>query len=322
MASPRDLLKVQIGTESSWGTPVAPTAELPLVTDITLSPNVTSTVHEDMRGSLAPGQVATLDQISGEGSMTVVAAYETLPYLLDNAFSQATPSGGGPYVYTYAAPTTAVSTPRKLTVVHGEGSNVYGLTGAVANDLTINFESNAPWTVDTTFTGEQVLTDTFASLTTLTATPIMGNDTTLYIDAWGGTIGTTAVTASFFSGSLSIQPGRAPVFALGSKTPTQYVENRYQGTLSLTLEVTSQTKAFVDNLIGGALTQHQIRIKATIGANEIVELDFAGTLTTSPEIFTDTDGVVTYELEWSGTHNTALGNWFEASVTNQIATLA
>lgn len=322
MASPRDLLKVQIGTESSWGTPVAPTAQLPLVTDITLTPAITSTVHADMRGSLAPGHVATLDQVSGEGSMTMVAAYETLPYLLDNVFSQATPSGAGPYDRDYAAPDTAVTTPRKFTLVHGEGSNVYGLTGAVATDFTINFESNAPWTTDNSYIGEAVLTDTFASLTTLAATPIMGNDTTLYIDAWGGTIGTTAVTASFFSGSLSVQPGRALVFALGSKVPTQYVENRYAGTLSLTLEVTAQTKAIVDNLIGGALTQHQIRIKATLGANEIVEIDFAGTLTTAPDVFTDTDGVVTYELEWEGTANPTLGNWLKIQTTNQVATLA
>lgn len=322
MASPRDLTKVQIGTETTWGTPVAPTAQFPLITDVTLTPDITSTVHADMRGSLAPGHVATLDKVGASVSMSMILAYETLPYVLDNVFSQATPSGAGPYVRDYSAPDGAVSTPRKFTVVHGEGSNIYGATGTVADDLTINFESNAPWNADYSGMAQEVLTDTFASLTTLAATPIMGNDTSLFIDSWGGTIGTTAITASFFSGKINVKPGRVPVYALGSKVPTQYVENKYAGSLSLTLEVTAQSKAFVDNLLGGALTQHQIRIKATTGANEIAQIDFAGTLTSSPDTFTDSDGVLTYEMTWDGTYNSALGNWCEASVTNGIATLA
>jgi hypothetical protein len=39
-------------------------------------------------------------------------------------------------------------------------------------------------------------------------------------------------------------------------------------------------------------------------------------------VFTDTDGVVTYELEWEGTHNSTLGNWLKIQTTNQVATLA
>lgn len=321
-ASPRDLLKLQVGTEVTWGTPVAPTAELPLASDITLTPVVESTVHEDMRGTLSPGAIATSDRIAGEGSISTALSYEQLPYWWDNVFSEATPSGGGPYQRDYAAPTTAVTTPRVLTVVHGEGSFVYGLTGGIITDHSITIESNAPWTCTNDMIGKQVLDDAFASLSILSATPIMGNDTTLYIDAWGGTIGTTAVTASFFSAELSYSTGRELVHAIGSKTPITYVENRTSGTLTLTLEVTSQTEAYVTSLLGGTLTQHQIRIKATTGASQIAQIDFAGTLTSAPEIFTDTDGVITYELEWTGTFNSTLGNWIEATVTNGVATLA
>lgn len=320
-AAPRDLLAVQIGKETTWGTSVNPTAKLMLVTDITLTPIVESTVHEDMRGSLAPGHVATLDSVGGEASMEVVLSYEDVSYILDNLFSEATPSGGGPYTRDYPAPTTAVTTPRLLTLVQGQGSFVYGLHGGLITSTTISLASNAPWTASSDLIGKRVVEDAFASLSDRTVTPIMGNDTVLYIDAWGGTIGTTAITATYMSAELSVEASRELVYGLGAVEPRTYVENRYTGSLQLVLEVTSQTEAIVNGLLAPALTQNQIRLVATQGTQSLT-IDFAGTLTTAPEIFTDTDGVITYDLTWDGTYNATLTNWLDITSVSSVATLA
>lgn len=320
-----DLYLYQIGTESTWGTPVAQTAKLGLVEELTITPEVEGQNLKDKRASLAPAYVAALLKATGTAKMSGVCSYQDMPYWLDAIFGTATPSGGNPYVRAYTGALGTIPSRRVFTLCKGQSapvSHIYTLAGAVLTEATFKIESGQPWKYDFSFIGKNVVTDTIDSLSDRTQTPILAPETLLYIDAVGGTIGTTAITASWFAAELNIKTNAAVHTGIGSINPAGFHEAGWEATLKLTLEVTSTTKGYLDSIIGSSLLQHQIRMKATTGASAIQQFDFGGSFLSAPEITTDTDGVSTFEFEYTATYNSTLANYLKASNTNTVATLA
>ncbi len=316
-----DLEQVQIGKEVTWGTAVTPTAKLGLIESCEITPEVEGESLPDIRGSLAGGYVQTLNKHSGSGSVQGTASYEDLQYWLESLFGIVTPSGAGPYVYAGVAPLTTVPTRRMLTVVKGQSGSVYKMAGGLVDELTISGESNAPWKFDAKLLGKVVSSGALAVLSDRTQSPIHANHTSLYIDAVGGTIGTTLINSAFFSFELALKANISLVPGVGSLNPVAYVDRAYTGSLKLSLEVDTTTAAYLASILGSSLLQQQVRIKATTGVSQIAQLDFAGGHLSAPAIFTDTDGVVSIDLEMERVYNSALGNWFKSSITNSVATL-
>ena len=325
-----DLLQVQIGKETTWGTSVTPTAKLMNVTDISLEPVVETIVHKTIRGTLAPGYLANVRRIAGQGSIQALVDYEDLPYYLEGLFGVATPSGAGPYTRDYVAPvvTGTKPTPRIFTVVYGDSSGTYKLEGGLITKLTIKGDALSPLTLQADLIGKDVVTGSLASLSDRTVNVVMGADTTLYIDTWSGTMGSTQVNATFFAFELTIDSKMTLRHYMGALTPGAYTQPAYEGTLKLTLEFNTTSKAYLDALLTstvGSPFQRQVRIKATrdSGSSEkLAQFDFAGTATTAPKVFTNQDGVATIELELHGTYNSGtFANWFKASSKNSVSTL-
>lgn len=317
-----DLLEYQIGKELTWGTAVVPTAKLMGIEEFQLVPVNEAVVHGEQRGALAPGYETNLTVISGRANGRGLLLYEDLPYWLDSLCGEATPSGVGPYTYAYAAPSATVPSPRILTLVKGDAGDVYGLEGGLVNQLVISGRTGEAlkWSGD--LIGENVLTDVLMALSDRTVNVAMADHVALYIDAWGGTMGATAITTAFFDFALTLNANRAVYHGLGALTPKGYREAKWAGQLSLKLELDATSKAFLDAIIGGsAVFQKQVRIKASSGASLDAEFDFAGTSIDAPEVFTDEDGVTSLEVVLDGTYNSALGNWFKAEVINGVATL-
>lgn len=318
-----DLAEIQIGKESTWGTGVTPTAKLMSIETCKIRPITQMMIHSSL-GSLGPSGAASVLKIDGEASIGGEAVYEDLPYWLDSLFGEATPTGSDPYVYGYAAPLTTEPTPRIMTLVQGDnaGNYVYGLEGALVNKLVISGKSGEAikWSAD--LIGENGVPDSLAALSDRTVNGIMAAHMDLYIDAWGGTIGSTQITTTFFSFELTLNAARATYHGIGSVQPKGYREAKYTGTLKLSLEMDSTSQGYLDAIIAGsAAWQRQVRLSAANGANLGLDLDFAGTAIKAPELFTDQDGVVTVDLELESTYNPTLTNWFEAEVTNQVSTL-
>jgi len=324
MAMLPDLIQAQIGKETTWGTAVTETAKLMGIDELVIRPINEAEQFPDRRASLAPAYLSALTKIGMEGQMGGVLLYEDLPYWLDNLCGEATPTGSDPYTYTYAAPLTAVpSSPRILTLTGGDSSDIYTAAGVLLNGLTISGESNKPLRWSAPLIGEDVATGALESLSDRSVNVVMADHVALYIDAWGGTIGSTAITSNFFKFTLNINPNRAVVYGMGSKTPGEWREARWTGDLAMTLEFDATTQAFFDAIIGGSsVFQKQVRIKASSGASLDVQLDFAGTALTAPEIFTDENGIVTLEFNLHGEYNSTLTQWFEAQVINGVASLA
>ena len=316
-----ELIQVQAGKQTVRATAVTPTVKRMGVTSFDLTPMVESIGHPSQRGSLAPAYDEDLQKVECEANEEGEVTFEDVDYLLDSMMDIATPSGSGPYTKAYAAPLSADPTPRIQTLVTGHGSNVYKGTGMVMDELTFSFAKNEPMKYSCHYFGTGISTATLAALNDRTLNYVMGQHVALYIDAFGGTIGSTAFTDAFFSGELNLKANRENYFSLGQLGPKGYTNPKWEATLKLTLEFAAASKAYFDAIIGAsAVLKKLIRVKATKGTNEL-QFDFAGFTPSAPEAFTDEDGIVTVELEFSGLYESTFANYFKAKTINGVETL-
>ena len=95
---------------------------------------------------------------------------------------------------------------------------------------------------------------------------------------------------------------------------------RHEGSMQLTLEADSDTTPTLDAIIntGADTIERVVRVTATSGTN-IWQVDLNGVTLESPEIFSDVDGVVTYDVTFTGQYAATLGDWINAAVTNSLA---
>lgn len=321
-----DLMQVQVGKETTWGTSVTPTAKLMGVTNFMLNPGVKSQVFHDRRGSVAPGYLANVLEVRPDGPLEMLATYEDISYLLDNLLGEATPSGAGPYVRAYSAPLGTLPTPRILTWVYGDATNCYKLAGGLISKLTVKGENGAPMTATADLIGKDVTAGSLAALSDRTVNVAMGDHMALYIDTWGGTIGTTQITNTAYTYELTIDSKRKGDIYLGNLAASSYHEDDgaqgWDVMLKLKMELNAAVAAqYTALLTSSAVYQRQVRLKSTSGTN-IIQFDVAGTSEESPSFGDDRDGVLAFETTLRGTYNSGLANYLKASITNSVSTLA
>lgn len=328
MTSPA-LQQVQVAKQTVWGTAVTPTAKLMGVEDCSIEPIVATTLQGERRGSLAPGFNTNLSQIGGSGQLDVLASYQDIAYLLDGLFSEATPAAAPGYARTYAAPLTAIPTPRMTTLVHGQTGGVYQLDGALGTQLTITGEHSAAAKASMRYEGLRVVGGTLSALSDRSVDFMMGNQAKLYIDTWAGTAGTTEITATSWAFQLTVNPNRKLNRSLGSLIPVSWqdgdAENRWGGELKLSLEVNATTAAYLNVMLQAtpAVFERQVRITYTgPNANQSFQITFAGAALTAPSLFSDMDGLVSFDVTLTGKYNPTLANWLSIVATSATQTLA
>lgn len=321
MAQLTDLLTVQTGAEVTRGTAVAPTAKLTGVGEgFRITPVRRSLRHQEMRGSLAPAYNATLTFAEATASMPVIWTYEDAPLILNSAFSEAVPTGDGPYTYTYAAPLTAPATPRPRTIVLGDTTYAYNITGALVSSFSISGSAESEITGTVEWIGVDSEVDTLAVLPDRDVSAIMGQHAALYIDAHDGTMGSTAINATAWEFELNVNCNRANTVHLGSTTPDGWFDRKWEGTLRLLLELNATTDGYVADILTSSPLEKQISIVFTSGTKSFT-IEFAGIVEEAPALYNDQDGIVGIDLTFSGMYNDAYGNWLGIEVVNGVDTL-
>lgn len=321
---------LQSARQTVFGTAVpTATAKLQGVTSFKPSPELQARIINELRGSLAPGFTTVLDGYKASGTFeTEAETYEDINYWLDSMFSSATPGGVGPYTRAYAAPLTAEAAPKFMTLQYGQAGGVVQLNDASVGTLTLSGESNGTLQVGGSLLASKAVVGAHAALSDRTGnTAIMGDHAGLYIDAWAGTIGTTAIAASSFAWEMSINTNREYRAYLGSLYPTAWADQRWTGQLKLSLEYNTTTDDYITALLAdpNALLEKQIRIKYTTGTGateRTLQIDFAGKSLQAPEMFTDRNGIVAYDLILDGVYNTTMANWLKVDTTSNISALA
>jgi len=335
--------ELQAGQESTaaWGTQVAPTVLLAGIQDVDISPIVdVQRITDEMTGTRIPSRQSLVHMVGGEGTISGLLSYDDFPYILQGLFGRAdsdstakigfsSDTDGIEATKVWGAPVKSSDTEDAIsyTLLHGDGTNWYSLNGATVNSMNITGESGAPLEFSVDFIGMSVTSDMPADLSNRVVTYAMGNHVRLYIgnstDAPGAA--TNATSDIGWSFDLTIDANREPKRHLNDLTPTDYREGKMDGTLSLSLEMTSDTEPHIDDIISATKegVEKNIRIAARSGNSDSIFLDFSGVLMGDPGIFEDVDGTVSIDLELEaqlGSNNVA-SDWFSATVQNAVEAL-
>jgi len=321
---------LQSAWQSKFGTPNATaTVKLQNVSSFRLRPEFQTRALEQLRGTLAPTHQTTLDNYSGSATFEVSdETFEDVNYWLEALFGKASPTGTGPYVRAYAAPTTSAITPQFMTLQWGQTNGVFQLQDASVASLTLSGADNTGVQVGGSIVAGKVIQGTLASfsLDRTAVTRMSGCMASVAIETWAGSA-FTPLASSAFSWELSINSNREYRGYLGDCTPTAYHDQKWNGQLRLSLELNAKTHDYLIAMLGAssAILEKQVRIKYSTGSEASLRsmtITFAGHSMQAPEFFQNRNGVVTYDLVLDGVYNPTLANWLKIETASETAVLA
>lgn len=206
--------KTQIGKETTAGTAVA-------ATTVWRGP---ASGLEDVRepvfvneqvGIAIPSLRAYTPQIGGAWSQEATeATFEQLPYILQAGIKKvASPtndagSGASGKIWTFDVGLTSANTIQTYTIETGDNQQAEEMEYSFVTDFTLSGERGQAVMMSSNWQGRQVKDTTFTnSLTVPTVSEMMAGNAALFIDDSGGTIGSTAKTATLLSWQLNVTTG-------------------------------------------------------------------------------------------------------------------
>jgi hypothetical protein len=242
-----------------------------------------------------------------------------------NMMDAATEAGVGPFTQTYAAPEAAAITPDYMTVTYGSDSGIYAVTSAFGKSLSLEWAYGQAVTGSIDLGGYAVVTDTLAALSEAAVADLTyanGCQASVYIDAWGGTMGSTAFTKCL-SGNVTIDAQRQVLGYAGSCYPSgTYDPNGWNITGSLKLESDATSAAWVDALLS-ASQKKLLRIEFTNGgagaAERTITIDLQVQITVA-DTMADDNGLQTFDLDFMSVQEDD-NDYFEMVITNDVASI-
>jgi hypothetical protein len=213
------------------------------------------------------------------------------------------------------------------TLYDGSTAAVAKLLGALCVGYTVRGkagEKDTELTFSADFVGKQVSDGALAALSDRAVNPAMQSHLAVYLDAWGGTMGATALATTAIDFELSVKNPRA----LNRYLDTGLVAGAYEDTgpdpsmvsLKMTLYLNATSAGYVTAMLVPGLFQRQIRIKAT-DTTRILQYDFAGFAPSVPTLYSDKSGLQVLDLVMHGQYHATFANCFKWSNTNAVATL-
>lgn len=326
-----DLRVAQIGKQAGFGTPVAATAKLMALTDLSAKPEVTIKQSTYLQGDWAPSHVARATDKRGSAKLVGDLCFEDAPIYLSAAVKGGITGAGATADKTWdvAAPLTTSPALDLRTLEVYDGNQEYELTdafisqlniaGAAANDGLVTFE--ADWL------GRELVKSTLTpALANRAIDTIPVGGMSLYIDAIGGTIGTTIKAATLIDFSFQFTPNtHLKKFADGDVRPSAVGYARPAAQLSFSAEFNANAIAELDQYLAGT-TGRLVRLVATgptLGSSaKKFQLDFAGDIISSGDFWGNRDGNTTVQLTLAARYDSAtFANYVKFQVINSSATL-
>lgn len=319
-----DLLVAQAGTQSVFQTAVTPTVKLMQMKSLEIEAAADVQVPKTILSNLGPGDTPVTLGADAKFRFEQYALYEDINYWLENIYGTATPSGAGPYTRDSTSPLTTAPTNRILTLLKGgAGSNqAVRLTGGLLNELTIKGGARQFVMVSGSGVGKVADINTLASLSNRSVNHVLGRHAALYVDAAGGTIGTTAVTATNFEYEFKIKAPRTPLPYIGESTANDFSPEAYDYSLKLHLEWNATSAAYVTEYLSATTPhQRQIRIVHDDTANRQLRIDFAGANDGKVKFWASRNGRATLDATYVGVYNAALAAYNKIRTINSVSAL-
>lgn len=321
----------QLGRETTLGTAVAAT-EIWRGTFGGFKDDRTRMVVEEDIG-LAAASDRMVDTYYA-GSLPVndtPANVEQLCHLLEASIKAATPSGAGPYVRTYEYPVDGSANTLKPYTLRVGNSVVTAdhrvIPGALMKEVKLGGKQGEAWLMGGSWMGTRVISGALTgSLSPITVEDMPFSKTLLYLDAGGGTIGSTQKTGVLLEAQIAIDPGVSYVpMGDGLLYPVAYVTGRPSVKFTLTYAFEQDgADSFVATERGmwENNTARLLRLSYTgSSASRKMVIDAAIRYDSVSEPKTFTDHVVGVTFEAHATYSAADSKYFSIEVTNSRATL-
>lgn len=205
------LLRAQAGIESTRGTNVAATRKV----YAQISPSYTRALLDfmDTSGTYQGRRRAAYGRAKVGFTALDLATFEDLPWWMQLGLKGGVAGvgdSGSPeaFVYTFN-PTISSDDLSSITLEHGETNNDYETAQVMMNSFTLRMDSDndsePTWMLDAELIGRDWATTSFtAALSDRSTETIDARGTKIYIDAAGGTMGTTQLSGALISASITV----------------------------------------------------------------------------------------------------------------------
>ena len=322
--------KVQLGRESTPGTAVAATTIWRGAFAMLEDDRERVTVEEQV-GLLAPAERSYDTKLGAKLAMPgTPLTFEQVLHILEAGVGTVTPTGTGPYVYTYAFPTgTSVNTIKTYTIEAGNvqvPSDVHEMEYAFVTEFEFSASAGEAWEMSATWMGRQMTQTSFTgSLSLPSVEEALLPKTKLYIDASGGTIGSTQKVGVLMGASIKVSTGiQAVPVGDGNLYFVAHKFTRPEITFTLTLELEEDSGSSVVATERTAYRNNDVRLfrldTPGSSSNRNFRLDWAGKYDQVGG-YEDTDGNTTVQLEGHAVYSSADALFWQAVVTNNLASV-
>ena len=322
--------KIQLGRETTPGTAVAATTiwrgPFAMLEDTRQRESA-----EEQVGILVPAERSYDKSLGAQLTMpSTELTFEQVVHILEAGVGTVTPTGTGPYVYTYTFPTgTSVNTIKTYTIEAGNvlvPTDVQRMEYGFVTEFEFSGEAQGAWEMSATWQGRQLTTSTFtASLALPTVEEALFSKTKLYIDASGGTVGTTQVTGVLMGASVKATTGIQAV-PVGDGVLYFAAHKFIRPTIefSLILELEENAGSSVVATERAAFSNNDVRLfKLDVpgsDANHNFAQEWAGKYD-SVGNYEDKDGNTTVQLDGHVVYSSVDSLFWRAIVTNNLATI-
>lgn len=268
----KGLSKVQIGAEGTAGTAVAATAIL----------RSAFAAPDDQRSLVFPAE--DIGYASGNdrtytpyllGRLDIPereATFEQLPYTLaagiKSVVAGAADGVGSGKIYAYPLPTnTYPAAPKTYTLESGDNQQAEEMEHSFVSEFVLSGQERQAMMIKDTWQGRQWTTANFtAGLTAPTVEPILFQKAKLFIDAEGGTLGATQVSASLLALTASIKTGWIPNFTGDGElyfTDAEFVRDQMEVLINITFRHNASSVAEKANWRNEVARQLRIAVEGS-----------------------------------------------------------
>lgn len=313
---------VQVGIESTAGTPVAANRKL-LACSIVPKDRTESDAFR-AAGNKYPSFV-TLNKEWSECAIEGRPTYNEILYLLSSLLSQPTPAqqgGSAAYLWTFDSATSAADAGKTLTVEQGDADSAWRVAGARVSGLEFVFSRNE-CSISGSAIGEAIETGITltASPTSLTPLPVLpGHLSFRTATTRAGLAGATPLTRSF-SASFSLTDKVGLAWPVGQDPIA--VEGAPQIGAKIKLATDTVGMGLITTMRAGTTQWFRLAAQGALIASTYynrIEIDFAAQIL-EPGDFGDEGNVYALEYGLQVIHDATWGKSFEIRVTSATSTL-
>lgn len=333
MVGVKALRKIQFGRETTAGTAVAATT---IWRGMGLLEDMRAIKHVDEEVGIAlPTTRAYVPKLGAQITLDAVEATpQQFPHILEMGIRTDTPAADGAgsgYIYEYIMPTTAQNTIKTYTIEAGDNQLAQEVDYCFVESFKLSGNAGEGLMMEATIIGREATDTTFTgalTIPTLVATDhLTFGGSKFYIDAAGGTVGTTEITSTLLSFELDVTTGlKAKWTNLGKDFDFVYFD---RGSYSATLKLVYEHNAAADGQrdLYEAATPRLVRLWFSGGAlstpgdydNVGIEIDAAGVYTAMP--YGDVDGNATVEAEMAIGYDVTAALGLTIRCINELASL-